>query len=188
VAGWVEIEGIGRVLMERSARARRMNITVRPFRGVRVAVPRGVSFGEAAAFARSKRDWIAAQLERARRQEARHLALERRCRPPATPEAAREQLVTRLAELARRHGFVYNRVFVRRQKTRWGSCSARRNISLNINIVRLPPDLRDYILLHELMHTRILDHSPRFWSELEKIVGDVKALNARMKSYGAMLL
>ncbi len=109
-------------------------------------------------------------------------------RATAESGAAREQLVARLEELARRHGFVYNRVFVRRQKTRWGSCSARRNISLNINIVRLPPELRDYILLHELMHTRFLNHSRRFWTELEKIAGDVEALNARMKRYSAMLL
>ncbi len=176
------------MLVERSGRARRMNITVRPFRGVRVAVPRGVAFRDAAAFARSKRDWIAAQLEKARQSEAQHRAFDRQCGQPATPRAARKQLVARLEELARRHGFVYNRVFVRRQKTRWGSCSARRNISLNINIVRLPPDLMDYILLHELMHTRILDHSPRFWAELGKIVGDVKLLNARMKQYSAMLL
>ncbi len=188
MARWIEIEGLGRVLVERSARARRMNITVRPFRGVRVAVPRGVPFEEAAAFARRKRDWIAAQLEKARRSEAQHRAFERECGLRLNPRAARDKLVARLEELARRHGFVYNRVFVRRQKTRWGSCSARHNISLNINIVRLPPELRDYILLHELMHTRFLNHSRRFWTELEKIAGDVKALNARMKRYSAMLL
>ena len=188
MARWVEIEGIGRVLIERSGRARRMNITVRPFRGVRVAVPRGVPFRAAESFAYRKKGWIAGQLEKARCREKEHAAFQRESGQLMSPAAARKLLVDRLGVLARRHGFAYNRVFVRRQKTRWGSCSGRGNISLNINLVRLPPDLVDYILLHELMHTRILNHGPRFWAELEKIVGDVKALNARMKQYSAMLL
>jgi predicted metal-dependent hydrolase len=145
-------------------------------------------FRAAETFARSKKGWIAGQLEKARCRETEHVAFQRQSGHLMSPTAARKLLVDRLDLLARRHGFVYNRVFVRRQKTRWGSCSGRSNISLNINLVRLPQDLMDYIILHELMHTRILDHSPRFWAELEKIVGDVKPLNARMKQYSAMLL
>lgn len=184
----VRIAGIGVILLERSDRARHVSISVRPFKGVRVAVPRGVSFKAAESFARLKKDWIARQIRQADRLEAEHAAFQRESGFPMAPPAAIKLLADRLEQLAERHGFSYHRVSVRCQKTRWGSCSTRDNISLNINLVRLPEDLMDYIILHELMHTRIKDHSSRFWGELEKIVGNVKAFNDRMKQYSAMLL
>jgi len=81
---------------------------------------------------------------------------------------AREELVPRLAELARRHGLGYERVSIRQQRTRWGSCSRRRAISLNAKLVLMPPAAVDYVLLHELCHTVELNHSPRFWALVEK--------------------
>ena len=153
-----------------------------------MAVPRGVSFKTAESFARLKKDWIVKQLRQAARLEAAHAAFQRESGSLMTPPEARKLLTDRLEQLAARHGFTYQRVYVRRQKTRWGSCSVRNNISLNINLVRLPADLMDYIILHELVHTRIKDHSPRFWAALEKIVGSVKAFNVRMEQYTAMLL
>jgi predicted metal-dependent hydrolase len=97
-------------------------------------------------------------------------------------------LIDRLNRLAQRHGFRYNRVFVRNQKTRWGSCSALNNISLNINLVRLPQELIDYTILHELVHTRIKNHSRRFWQELDKILGDAKQIDKKLSEYGALLI
>ena len=93
---------------------------------------------------------------------------------------ARARLVGRLEELAEEYGFFYNRVFIRSQKTRWGRCSAHNNINLNIKLVLLPADLRDYVLLHELIHTRIKNHSPEFWSELDKYVGDASMLRKKL--------
>ncbi|OFW61022.1 MAG: hypothetical protein A2133_04420 [Actinobacteria bacterium RBG_16_64_13] len=79
---------------------------------------------------------------------------------------AKRTLVPRLEELARQHRLEYGRVSVRQQRTRWGSCSRRKTISLNARLLFLPPAVVDYVLLHELCHTVEMNHSPRFWTLL----------------------
>jgi predicted metal-dependent hydrolase len=79
---------------------------------------------------------------------------------------ARRELVPRLEDVAREHRLDYGRVSVRLQRTRWGSCSRSKNISLNARLLFLMPVLVDYVLLHELCHTREMSHSPRFWTLL----------------------
>lgn len=81
---------------------------------------------------------------------------------------ARRTLVPRLEELARLHGLPYESVSIRRQRTRWGSCSRRKSISLNARLLFLPAGAVDYVLLHELCHTVELNHSPRFWALVAK--------------------
>jgi predicted metal-dependent hydrolase len=76
---------------------------------------------------------------------------------------ALQALAPRLDEQARRHGFTYSAVKVRLQRTRWGSCSARGVISLNVALLFQPPDVVRYLLCHELAHTRHMNHSRRFW-------------------------
>lgn len=182
----IEMPGIGPVLFERSQKARRLNITVRPVKGVRVAVPQGVSFTEARLFVSSKGTWIEKHLADVR-------AMEKQIEPVADcgtgvgRNGARKLLMDRLAVLAKTHGFIYNKVTLRNQRTRWGSCSARNTISLNVKLVRLPEDLIDYVILHELAHTRIKNHGPDFWSLLDSLVGNAKGLQSRLRKYSALL-
>jgi predicted metal-dependent hydrolase len=176
------IEGIGPILLERSKRARKINITLKPFKGVRVAVPLRVSYHSAEQFARSQSDWIKKQLLNLKQKEARYKKLTENLRE-FDSEDARKTLVKRLADLAAKHRFTYNRVFIRNQKTRWGSCSAKNNISLNIKLARLPEEVSDYVILHELVHTRIKNHGKRFWQELDKIVDNAKALRSQLLAY-----
>lgn len=82
---------------------------------------------------------------------------------------ARTELVRRAYELASSHQLDVKNVTVRNQKTRWGSCSFKGTISLNWRLIQLPDDVRDYIILHELMHLRELNHSNRFWAEVERV-------------------
>ncbi len=103
--------------------------------------------------------------------------------PPVDRNKARAMLAQRLSELARRHEFDYNRLYVRNQKTRWGSCSSKNNISLNMNLVSLPGELRDYVILHELVHTRHKNHSRKFWAELDGLVGDSKRFKKEIRKY-----
>jgi predicted metal-dependent hydrolase len=183
----IHIEGIGAILFERSARARRILITVRPGQGIRVAIPKHTPFESAIEFVRKKKPWIQRHLAKIKEYEKQKKAFSD-IFLSIDKTKARRQIITRLRHLAQRYGFIFNRVSIRNQRTRWGSCSARGNISLNIKLVALPPELFDYVILHELVHIRIRNHSKKFWRELDKYVGNGKALARRMIEYGLKLL
>jgi hypothetical protein len=102
---------------------------------------------------------------------------------------ARKILPGRLAELAQTHGFQYNKVGIRNNRRNWGSCSGRNNISLNLQMMKLPDQLIDYILLHELVHTKIKNHGPLFWEKLDEITGKkARALAKEVRSYSTFTL
>jgi hypothetical protein len=81
-------------------------------------------------------------------------------------------LLPRLSYLASKYGFRYGKVTIRNNKTNWGSCSAGNNISLNLNLMKLPDHLIDYILLHELAHTKVRNHGPAFWKLMDELTGN----------------
>lgn len=183
----IHIDGVGSILLERSHKAKRLNITVRPFKGVRVAVPKGVSFKKAEEITRTKSEWIKKQAVKTKKYEtlcqdasSTHIEID--------PQKAAEILVSRLNEIANQYGYKYNRVSFRNQKTRWGSCSSRNNISLNIKLTLLPDELCDYIILHELAHTKVKNHQKEFWAELLKCEPNARELDKRMRQYDLRLL
>jgi len=178
----IEIDGVGQILFERSSRAKNINISVKPSKSVRVAVPYGISFDKAEQVAQSKKNWIRKHLDKMNAVEKEHEDFLKNSIEIDRAEA-RRKLVGRLNELCERYGFTYNKVFMRNQRTRWGSCSAKNNINLNMKLVRLPDEMIDYVLLHELVHTRIKNHTNEFWAELNRLVGDAKAKNRRLKEY-----
>jgi len=183
----VEIEGIGRVLFEPSRRAKRLNVSVRPFKGVRVAVPRRTSLKKAKEFVFSQHAWIRKQLGRMEQLEENYYSLSKKAANIDEAEA-KKKIINRLDELARLHGFAYNRVYVRNLKSRWGSCSHKNNISLNLKLIALPEEVLDYVILHELVHTRVKNHGDDFWQELDRHSVDARALNLSLQQYNAMLL
>ena len=178
---YLDLPDVGRVILEKSRRARRLILSVKVER-VRVAVPRRVSFEKAEAFARANRDWIAVQQTKVRAAEERERRLQTDL-PPIDREVARTHLVSRLEELADLHDLAHGRVSIRSQRTRWGSCSSRNNISLNMKLLWLPVRLQDYVLLHELVHTQVPDHSPRFWHRLEQVCPGARRLRRELREY-----
>jgi predicted metal-dependent hydrolase len=96
---------------------------------------------------------------------------------------ARKYLPARLNELSQKHQLPYNRVIIKNNKTRWGSCSQKNNINLSLHLMRLPDHLIDYILLHELAHTLHKNHSRRFWKKMEKICPNARSLDKELRAY-----
>lgn len=92
-------------------------------------------------------------------------------------------LPERLAALALTHGFDVKAVSIRNQRSRWGSCSATGRISLNWRLVQFPPDVTTYVLLHELVHLRHLNHSRRFWTELARLCPTYQASRAWLRRH-----
>jgi predicted metal-dependent hydrolase len=103
--------------------------------------------------------------------------------------AAKGIILARLEELAGIHSISYNKVFIKNQKTRWGSCSAKKNLNFNYKIALLPKHLMDYVLLHELVHIKHLNHSRQFWDELNRLtVDDAASLDKQLKEFSALLV
>ena len=147
----------------RHPRARRYVVRVTRDGTVRITIPRWGSKREAERFADAQRAWIERQIAR--------WTIERSARPDVpSPEAveglkarARRELPPRLLELAAMHGLVVSRISIRNQRWRWGSCSRAGHICLNWRLVTMPDWVRDYVLVHELMHLQRMDHSRKFW-------------------------
>lgn len=99
----------------------------------------------------------------------------------ALRKEAKGYLLRRLKFLADEHGFHYETVRFTHSSSRWGSCSSRGTISLNISLMNLPFELIDYVLAHELCHTRQMNHSAAFWAEVEKIIPDFTRRRSALK-------
>lgn len=102
---------------------------------------------------------------------------------------AKRLLPVRIAELASCHGFEFNKVTIRDNRRNWGSCSSQNNISLNLQMMKMPMELIDYILLHELVHTKIKNHSAKFWEKLNEVSnGRARELAQQVKKYSTYTL
>lgn len=162
---------IGAVTFRKSARGRRVAIRVHPVRGVTVSVPALVPYAAAMAFFKLKRQWVL-DVVRRQKEKARNTVVPSAAEIESLRRQAKSELPPRLSVLAARYGFTYNRVTIKHNATNWGSCSSKGNINLNLNIVRLPRILQDYVLLHELCHLRHLDHGHAFHLLLEHLLTD----------------
>jgi predicted metal-dependent hydrolase len=184
------------VLYVRNPKARRYILRMLPDGRARVTIPRGGSLQQACGFAERNKAWIQRQLAKAPaawghgttlllRGEALTLRLDGAAMslgPHAIPAFAGDdvrlrveawlralagpELTARAFELAALHAQPIARVRVANQRTRWGSCSISGTISLNWRLIQTPPFVRDYIIVHELMHLREMNHSPRFWKHV----------------------
>ena len=162
---------IGDVLFNRSVRSRSISIKVHPTKGVTVTFPYIVPYAAARAFYQMRRDWVLDTMAR-QKEKYKDVHIPSADEIEALRRKAKDELPPRLSQLAVRYGFIYNRVTIKHNATNWGSCSARSNINLNLNIVRLPKVLQDYVLLHELCHLRHQDHGHGFHLLLEHVLTD----------------
>ncbi len=145
-----------------NSRARRVTVTQDGW-GLRIAAPDGL--GEAA------------------RREAVQRAVVGWYR-----ERAQEHLAVRAAFWGERVGYSATRVLVREQRTRWGSCSADGTLRFNWRLIMAAPDLLDYVVVHELTHIRVRNHSAAFWRELAETIPDHLPLRARLREFGRQLV
>ena len=175
----VQVPGIGEVLLVKRRGATRLRISVSPRRGVVVSMPWLLPYAVAEKFLLSKRQWVAAVLERQAVQQQKTVQGGKTASVPSDPveletmrEAARAALVPKLREAAARHGFGFKgRVAIKNNVTNWGSCSSKGNINLNMRLILLPEHLQDYVILHELCHLRHQNHGPQFHALLDSLLG-----------------
>ena len=145
---------------------------------MRVAIPKRVSLVQAIEFTKKKETWINKTIIK-----LTHRFKEQKQLPDIDVISGSQFLINRINELANKYGFIFKKVSIRNQKTRWGSCSKNNNISLNIQLMRLSNSLIDYVILHELVHTVVKNHSILFWNTLDIYVNDAKKTDNRLKQY-----
>jgi predicted metal-dependent hydrolase len=170
----------------RHRRARRYVLRLDPDGRVRVTIPPGGSRREADEFAQRNTKWIERRLRAHETARAAAPAPDgaelRRLR-----EAARRELPARLMELASLHSLTVTRVSVRNQRTRWGSCGLDGHICLNWRLIRMPCWVRDYVMVHELMHLRRMDHSAAYWRLVAAACPTHQAARAWLRQHGPEL-
>jgi predicted metal-dependent hydrolase len=96
-------------------------------------------------------------------------------------------LPRRLADLASKHNFSHRKVTIKQMKSRWGSCDSHSNIVLNLFLMQLPWDCIDYVLLHELTHTKVMKHGPVFWQAMAEVLPNVAEMRKRMRGHHPIL-
>ena len=181
--GIIKHPTLGLIECVRSLRSRSIRLSVRPDRAIRLTYPFFTRQKDAIAFAESKAEWI---LKTRERLEERRATIPTITRAEAKEllNCARGYIPVAIARLAKEHGFHYTSLRLTTARTRWGSCSGKNGISLSIFIMRLPIHLREFIILHELCHTRHHNHSAAFHTLLDSLVeGKEKALNRELKAH-----
>ncbi|MFI3303219.1 MAG: M48 family metallopeptidase [Rikenellaceae bacterium] len=172
------------ITLFRSTRASRIAVTVSAKGEVRLTIPKNGDVSSALKFLEDKIEWIIAAKERVtERDESRGDELS-----PLEIATLRfkaiDYLPQRTALLAKKFGFQYGRVTIRVARTKWGSCTGENNLSLNLFLMKLPPHLIDFVILHELCHTIHHNHSPQFHATLDRCLGGrEKELIRELKGY-----
>lgn len=163
-------------------------IEITPDARVLVRAPYRVSQAQIHRFLQEKSDWIEKHIQKA--MERKGIA-EQQSLQPRTPEeihALAEQALqvipAKAAEYAARIGVTYGRITIRNQKTRWGSCSSKGNLNFNCRLMLAPEEVLDYVIVHELCHRKEMNHSSRFWKEVERVLPDYQERRKWLKEHG----
>lgn len=173
-------------------RSARKTVSVEIKRDLRVIVraPYRMSDREAERFVNEKKDWIENHLRRleAERRQTENLPKLTQEDINALAEKAREIIPARAAYFAPAVGVDYGRITIRNQVSRWGSCSSKGNLNFNCLLMLAPPEVLDYVVVHELCHRREMNHSKRFWSEVSRVLPDFEQHRKWLRDNGAALI
>lgn len=163
-----------------------VSIQITPAGDVILRCPRRMPKKEAEAFLESKRDWVEAHLAKLARQPVAQILSCEEIDDLARQAAA--DIPERVSRHAKAMGLTYGRITIRRQKTRWGSCSVKGNLNFNCLLMLCPEEVREYVVIHELCHRLEMNHSPRFWEEVAKRCPDYVRQRKWLKENGGSLI
>lgn len=174
------------------SRRKSLAIEITPELQVVVRAPARMPVREINAFVQEKDDWIREHLQR--------MAGKKRLREqhwePALSEEELQELATQAMKLIPQKvryyapiiGVTYGRITIRNQRTRWGSCSGKGNLNFNCLLLLMPEEVLDYVVVHELCHRKEMNHSARFWEEIEKILPDYRQRRKWLKDNGGRIM
>ena len=168
--------------LKQSKRSRRVRLCVFCGGSLVVSAPQGINFKKIEEFILEKAEWV---LEKMKIMEKRHYN-------PIFHKFSKNEykkyknqalnlVQNKIEEFNKIYGFSYNRISIRNSRSRWGSCSAKKNLNFSYKIIFLPEDLQNYIIIHELCHLREFNHSKRFWDLVKFTIPDCKEIKKEIK-------
>ncbi|MBI2436753.1 MAG: M48 family metallopeptidase [Candidatus Magasanikbacteria bacterium] len=171
--------------LKKHVRSRRITISVNCDARVLVTIPKRVSMGVVEKFVYEQTEWILKQIEKMKGKKkfvfpegVTQTGLH------ASKSRAKKILKQRLAYFNQFYHFDYNKIVIRNQKSRWGSCSANRNLNFNYKLLFVADHLRDYVVVHELCHLKEMNHSKKFWDLVAKTIPDHQKRRKKLRGLG----
>ena len=167
-------------------------IQVNSDRSVTVRAPRSASEKDIEEILKKKEAWISKHIEKIKETKERFEAepTEKLTREKviALADEALKVIPERVEYFAKVIGVTYGKITVRNQKTRWGSCSSKGNLNFNCLLMLAPPEVLDYVVVHELCHRKQMNHSKAFWLEVEKVLPNYKEVRKWLKEEGSQMI
>lgn len=171
----------------KKSRRTTISVQITPDQKLLVKAPAYTSIKEVEDFLREKRDWIIKQINRTKvtSQQAAQMGILSDKEIRKLKRDAKKIIPERVEYYAKLSGITYNRIFIRLQKSRWGSCSVEGNLNFNALLALMPLGVLDSVVVHELCHRRHMDHSKAFYDEVLEIFPDYKKWDKWLKENGA---
>lgn len=159
-----------------------MRITIHRDGSVVATIPRFLDVSYLEKFVAEKRDWIMEKVEKYLASPLKFVKNNSKRDYKKYKEEVRAVVIERLEFYNKYYGFKYNRISIRNQKSRWGSCSKRGNLNFNYKLYFMPEAIRDYVIVHELCHLKEFNHSKDFWNLVAETVPNHQEIKKSLKS------
>lgn len=173
--------------LRKSNRARRMRLAVYCDGSVVVTTPHDLQETVAERFIREKTDWLFSKLAFFKQFEGKPVARYSHKDYLKYKGSAFILVQGRVNHFSNKHGYRYNKISIKNQRTLWGSCSRKANLNFNYKVVFLPEHIQDYIIAHELCHLKEFNHSKRFWRLVASVIPDYREIRSQLKKSGVSL-
>lgn len=168
--------------LKKNSRAKNLSLSVGLGGQVRLTIPRYFPIFLAEKFIQGKAEWLLEKI--AHLQNNKLITLNGSQKEySAQKEKALILVKNRLDYFNQFYNFSINKIIIKNQSTRWGSCSIKKNLNFNYKLIQLPENLRDYIIVHELCHLKEMNHSPRFWALVNQTIPEYKTLRKKLKNH-----
>ncbi len=173
-----------KLILRRNSRSRHIRITVSADGSVLLTRPFYVNEEKAISFLNEKMDWVRKKLKEAKENTDPDISIHSLEHYREYKDEARRLVEEKVEYWNRIYGFRFNRISIRNQKSRWGSCSSKKNLNFNYKIIFLKEELQDYLIVHELCHLKHMDHSKKFWQLVERTHPEHKTYSEALRGMG----
>lgn len=178
----LELEGTSvYYTLKRPLFSRRLRILIKSTGDIVVTAPKVLSLKKIEEFLAFQKDWILEKVKLTKERQAILTKNRAQMSLPANSARARKLAHDRVKYFAGLYGVSYNSIRIKNQSTQWGSCSSKKNLNFNYKIVFLPPELADYVIVHEVCHLLEMNHSERFWKQVARTIPDYKTKKSQLR-------